>query len=55
MVCLLIKEGSLNLGSLIVNQLNIQQRALPPVVLPRLLIVLFGHSRFYFPIEQKRV
>ena len=53
--CLVVEERCLNLGTLVVDQLHVQERALPPSILPGLLIVFFRHSGFNLPVKQEGV
>lgn len=55
LVCLFIKEGSLNLSTIFIYQLDIEQTAGAALIAPRFFLVFLGHTRLNFPIEQKSV
>ena len=52
---MIIKEGRLNLCTLAIDQLNVEEGALAAVVFPGLLVMLFGDSRFNLPVKKERV
>jgi len=54
-VGLFVEKGSLNLRSLIVNQLHVQQSALPSRILPSLLNMFLGDTRLNLPVEEESV